>query len=189
MNASLKATTWRVVAGLCALAMAAAFQVLAPDAAAARVDDGAGPPVRLPLLHLENARGVPLYTLSRAEADNAVAKHGFTLKPNRHGSMWTRDSLSSTTAVHRLTKIGGNGWVLISSPTELGQVLGTNRFEYEGIVGYVSNKKVPGTVRLSRYSKPNGVWRVSLPAPYGNPNALTDNGYRLDGPLGYVDPN
>ena len=188
MNASLKAMSGRLVAVLCALAMAAAVVVLTPHAAASRADDGATPR-RLPLLHLENARGIHLYTLSRAEADNAVARHGFTRRPNRNGDMWTHSNFSTAKAVYRLTKIGGNGWVLISSSTELERVLDTKRFKNEGVVGYVSTKKLPGTVRLNRYHKPGADWAVSLEAPHGNPQALTSKGFVLDGPLGYVHPN
>ena len=188
MNASLKATPVRLAAVLCALAMAAAAVVMTPEASAARADEGATPR-RLPLLHLENARGIHLYTLSQAEASNAVAKHGFTRKPNRNGDMWTHDDFSSAKAVYRLTKIGGNGWVLISSSKELQHVLATKRFKNEGVVGHVSTKKLPGTVRLNRYHKPGADWAVALEAPHGNPQALTSKGYVLDGPLGYVHPN
>jgi hypothetical protein len=188
LNASLKATPVRLVAVLCALAMAAAAVVLTPEASAARADEGATPR-RLPLLHLENARGIHLYTLSQAEARGAVANHGFTRRPNNNGDMWTHNDFSSAKAVHRLTKIGGNGWVLITNSQELRDVLATNRFRNEGVVGYVSTKKLSGTVRLNRFSKPGGDWAVSLAAPHGNPQALKDRGYVYDGPLGYVHPN
>jgi hypothetical protein len=163
--------------------MAAAIHALLPDLAAA----AKATPERLPLLHLENSRGVPLYTLSRAEADNAVAKHGFTLQPHRHGYLWTRDG-KGVRPIYRLTKVGGNGWVLVSSPTELRRLVDSKVYRNEGVVGYASKKRRTGTVVLSRYSKPNVGWRVSLPAPYGNPQALINDGYRLDGPLGHVRP-
>jgi hypothetical protein len=143
-------------------------------------------PDPVPLLRLLNGAGVSLYTTSRDEATAAVAQHGFTLQPNRLGYMH-QSPRNGTKAIFRLARIGASGWLLTPSASERDSLTRSGQFRYEGIVGYVATEPAAGTVLLSRYSGRNG-WRVELDDPHGNPQALLNAGFKLDGPLGYVFP-
>lgn len=175
----------RKMAGEAGKARAATGQ--APDAGrsleAARAEALPDP---VPLLRLVNAAGVPLYTLSRSEADLAVARHGFKLQPNRLGYL-RKAAFDGAKPIYRLTQVGAAGWLLTASAEERDSLTRSGRFKYEGVLGHAAAQPAEGTVLLSRYSGPEG-WRVELPAPHGNPQALLAAGFKLDGPLGYVHP-
>ena len=140
----------------------------------------------VPLLQLVNAAGVPLYTLSRSEADAAVAKHGFQLLPNRLGYL-RQAAFAGSQPVYRLTRVGAVGWLLTASATERDSLVASGRFRDEGVVGHAAARPAEGLALLSRFSGAAG-WRVALEAPYGNANDLLAAGFKRDGPLGYVHP-
>ncbi len=140
----------------------------------------------LPLLQLENGAGTPLWTLSRAEADTAVARHGFRLLPNRLGYL-QEAAFTGSQPVYRLTRVGASGWLLTASTAERDSLVASGRFRHEGIVGHAAARPASGLALLSRFSGPAG-WRLSMEAPHGNPEELLARGFKRDGPLGYVHP-
>ncbi|BCB91300.1 glycoside hydrolase family 99-like domain-containing protein [Phytohabitans suffuscus] len=181
--------TLAVAAGM--VLVAAGAQLLWPEAQAAT---GMAPAAAgqsavrdpVPLLQLENGAGTPLWTLSRAEADAAVAQHGFRLLPNRLGYL-RQAPFTGSQPVHRLTRVGASGWLLTASTSERDALVTSGRFRYEGVVGHAAARPADGLALLSRFSGPAG-WRVSMEAPYGNPDELLGRGFKRDGPLGYVHP-
>ncbi len=141
----------------------------------------------VPLLELTNPQGIHFYTLSRTEADTAVAGHGFRLHPSRVG--YARQAgFPGSHPLFRLAKVNGPGWLVTPSVQERDHLTASGQFRYEGVLGYVAASPAPGTAMLSRFS--NGVeWRLALEAPHGNANELTAAGYFRDGPVGYVHPH
>lgn len=186
----------RMALGACALSVAVAGQFFWPDAEATDTTGAAAPAVAaagqnavrdpVPLLHLVNGAGVPLYTLSRSEADAAVARHGFRLLPHRLGYL-RQQTFPGSQPVYRLARVGSAGWLLTASNSERDALATSGRFRYEGVVGHAFAQPGDGLALLSRFSGPAG-WRVAMEAPYGDPEALLAAGFKRDGPLGYVHP-
>lgn len=143
-------------------------------------------PAPKPVLQLVNGAGVALYTLSTAEAASAEARHGFKLQSRPAGYMWPK-RVPGSQPVYRLAKVGGGGWVVTPSTKERDSLVASGRFKNEGVLGYVVTRREPGMVLISRYRGPKD-WRIAMPAPNGDPDALLAAGYKLDGPVGYAYP-
>jgi hypothetical protein len=134
-----------------------------------------------PLLELATAdsRG-SFYTLDPAEADRAQREHGFTPKYDSTGITMFDKELDGTIPVYRLRQKGGFESYLLSVSKDEISKLG-DRFENEGVVGYVYAAERDGTMELHRYSK-NSDWRVAREGRLD----LTLAGYGDDGTMGYV---
>ncbi len=136
----------------------------------------------VPLLELVAPGGSGrLYTLSQAEANTAIG-HGYKLQPVRTGYL-RQAAFPGSQPLHRLRRNGGGGGSLVTaSESERQQLVASGQFVYEGVVGHIATSQAPGLVRLMRWS--NGKeWRVALEGA-----ALDQQGYRLDGPLGWAHP-
>ncbi|MEV6301140.1 glycoside hydrolase family 99-like domain-containing protein [Actinoplanes sp. NPDC051861] len=140
----------------------------------------------VPLLGLTNPDGVHLYTLSRSEADTAVAKHGLRYDSGTSGYL-RQAAFTGSQPLHRLARTGTAGWLVTASAGERNALVASGRFRYEGVLGHASVKQTMGTQMLWRFS--NGrEWRMAFDQPYGNGEELLRNGYKRDGPLGYANP-
>jgi hypothetical protein len=140
----------------------------------------------VPLLGLTTADGVHLYTLSRAEADAAVANHGLRFAAAGNGYL-RQAPFPGSQPLYRLSRIGTAGWLLTASATERDALVSAGSFRYDGILGYPAVTQQPGTALLSRFS--NGrEWRVAFDEPHGSANELLAKGYRRDSSLGYAYP-
>jgi hypothetical protein len=120
------------------------------------------------------------YTLDPSEASSAVSKFKFTKSANI-GSMH-RNSVPGSVAVHRLRSKSAASYLLSISPSEIHG----GQFVDEGVLGYVDREKKPGEVPLVRFSN-HGKWRV-LADGTANVSNMKNEGYTVDGPLGYFRP-
>lgn len=138
----------------------------------------------LPLLELGTPVGAHFYTLSWAEADAAVASNGFTMEPNHTGYL-RPDPFTGSQPLYRLHPNGRPAYLVTASKAEVNSLLATGNWTLDGIIGYAAKTQQKGTVALLRYSNATE-WRLALAPPYGQD--LTQQGYKLDGTVGYVYP-
>jgi hypothetical protein len=142
-----------------------------------------------PLLELitSDLRG-RLYTLNPAEAEKAVAEHGFKRTDESDGITMFNRKLEGTVPVHRLRlREGHHAYLLASNRNEISRLSDPDdadrQFDDEGVVGYVYQRPRPGdTMTLVRYSNNKGDWRVAR----ANRADLLAAGFKVDGPLGHV---
>jgi hypothetical protein len=124
--------------------------------------------------------GHRFYTLGTAEADTAQRKHGFTPKYDSTGITMFDTKLDGTIPVYRLRQRSGHQSYLLSVSKDEMANLG-DRFEKEGVIGYVYADARAGTMSLVRYSK-NSDWRVAREGRLD----LISAGYGVDGVMGHV---
>jgi hypothetical protein len=137
----------------------------------------------VPLLELRTGGGGWFWTLSEAEASSAVGSYGMTLQPTKLGYL-RRQAFTGSQPVFRLRSTTVQTYLLTASASERDSLTGSGQFSYEGVVGYAFAAQQPGTAVLWRMSNGSG-WRV---VPDAQRATFTANGYRTDGPLGYVYP-
>jgi hypothetical protein len=138
----------------------------------------------LPLLELGTPIGAHFYTLSWQEAEAAVTDNGFTMEPNHTGYL-RPDPFPGSQPLYRLHPDGRAAYLVTPSKAEVNSLLATGDWTLDGIIGYAARKQQKGTVALLRYSNATE-WRLALAPPYGQD--LTQQGYTLDGTVGYVYP-
>jgi Glycosyltransferase WbsX len=138
----------------------------------------------LPLLELGTPSDAHFYTLSWTEAEAAVTSNGFTMEPNHTGYL-RPDPFKGSQALYRLNPNGRTAYLVTPSQSEVNSLLATGNWTLDGIIGYAAKAKQPGTVPLLRYSN-STEWRLALAPPYGQD--LTQQGYTLDGSVGYAYP-
>jgi hypothetical protein len=138
----------------------------------------------VPLLELGTPGGAHFYTLNWQEAEAAVKNNGFTMEPNRTGYLRPQPFAGSQ-PLYRLHPNGRPAYLVTPSASEKNSLLATGNWTLDGIIGYAASSQQPGTVALLRYSSGTD-WRLELAPPSG-PD-LTQQGYHLDGTVGYVDP-
>jgi hypothetical protein len=134
-----------------------------------------------PLLELATAddRG-SFYTLDPAEADRAQREHGFTPKYDSTGITMFDEKVDGSVPVYRLRqKDAFQTYLLSVSGDEIDGL--ADRFENEGVVGYVWSGPRDGAMPIVRYSK-NSDWRVAREGRLD----LGLAGYEADGVMGYV---
>jgi hypothetical protein len=134
-----------------------------------------------PLLEMATAdqRG-SFYTLNPDEAARAQREHGFTPKNDSTGITMFDKEVEGSIPVYRLRqKEGFQTYLLSVSKAEVDGL--KDRFENEGVVGYVWTGPQDGSMKLVRYSK-NSDWRVAREGRID----LTLAGYGVDGVMGYV---
>jgi hypothetical protein len=137
----------------------------------------------VPLLELRTGGGGWMWTLSEAEASSAVSSYGMTLVPTRLGYLRPQ-AFDGSQPIYRLRDTAAPTYLLTASASERDALSASGQFVYEGITGYAFAAQRPGTATLWRMSNGAG-WRV---VPDAQRAAFTANGYRTDGPLGYVYP-
>ncbi|HVX44386.1 MAG TPA: glycoside hydrolase family 99-like domain-containing protein, partial [Mycobacteriales bacterium] len=151
-----------------------------PTAAAGSAEAKVTDPV--PLLELATAdQKAYLWTLSEHEAASAVADYHMTMHPAHLGYL-RRNSFAGSQPIYRLRT--GTAYLLTASADERTSLLAGGKFVDDGILGYSAKARQPGTAPLWRMSNAAG-WRV---IPDAQKAAMTAQGYRTDGSLGYVYP-
>jgi hypothetical protein len=128
--------------------------------------------------------GALFYTLSWQEAEAAVKNNGFTMEPNRTGYLRPQPFTGSQ-PLYRLHPNGRAAYLVTPATSEVSSLVATGNWTLDGIIGYAASTQQPGTVALLRYSSATN-WRLALAPPDG-PD-LTQQGYHLDGTVGYVYP-
>jgi hypothetical protein len=170
-----------VVAAAAGVVLTSNVAVAAEPATAASVSAQQAQQHAKPLLELATAdsRG-SFYTLDPAEADRAQRQHGFTPKYDSTGITMFDEKVDGSIPVYRLRqKDGFQSYLLSVSKDEIAGL--KDRFENEGVVGYVWAGPRDGAMKLVRYSK-NSDWRVARE----NRLDLAIAGFKADGPMGYV---
>lgn len=120
------------------------------------------------------------YTLDPAEADRARREHGFTPKSDSNGITMFDEQVDGSIPVYRLRqKDAFQSYLLSVSEDEIEGL--EDRFENEGVVGYVWAGPRDGAMPLVRYSK-NSDWRVAREGRLD----LALAGFESDGVMGYV---
>ena len=138
----------------------------------------------LPLLELGTPADAHFYTLNWQEAESAVTNNGFTMETSHTGYL-RPDPFSGSAALYRMHPNGRAAYLLTADVDEVDSLMATGDWTLDGIIGYVASTQQPGTVALLRYSN-STEWRVALAPPDGTD--LTQQGYHLDGTIGYVYP-
>lgn len=150
--------------------------------AASTAEQDGSEPLPLPLLELVSASGSGrLYTLDQDEAMAAVTDHGMSLRPGRVGYL-PAEEFDGSAEIYRLkARPDASSWLFTTSTTERDRLVDEDWVD-EGTTGYVYSDPGPGLVRLMRFT--NGrEWRLALES---ETTGLEQEGYTLDGPLGYV---
>jgi hypothetical protein len=170
-----------VVAAAAGAVLTSNVAVAAEPATAAAASAQQGAEHQKPLLELATAddRG-SFYTLDPAEADRAQREHGFTPKYDSTGITMFDEQVDGSIPVYRLRqKDAFQSYLLSVSEDEIDGL--TDRFENEGVVGYVWAGPQDGAMSLVRYSKDSD-WRVARDGRLD----LALAGYQADGVMGYV---
>jgi hypothetical protein len=134
-----------------------------------------------PLLEFATAdsRG-SFYTLNPNEAARAAREHGFTPKADSRGITMFEKEVDGSVPVYRLRqKDGFQTYLLSVSREEIDRL--DDRFENEGVVGYIWAGPRDDAMKLVRYSKDSD-WRVAREGRLD----LALAGYAADGVMGYV---
>jgi hypothetical protein len=137
----------------------------------------------LPLLELVSSGGIGrLYTLNENEARTAETVHHMSREPGQVGYM-PPQRIAGTTPLYRLKPTASeNRWLLTASDHER-DVLASQQWVYEGVVGYVYTEPGAGREKLNRFTNGRD-WRMGLESEIAS---LGDEGYTLSGMVGYVD--
>ncbi|MFG1997977.1 hypothetical protein ACGFNU_02380 [Spirillospora sp. NPDC048911] len=120
------------------------------------------------------------YTTNRNEAEQAKKKYKFTPTNRNLGYVSTKRFKGALT-LYRLRYKTRSAYLVTLSAKERDKLVASKRFVYEGVLGYTSKGKGAGKFQIWRVSK-NG-WRAVNTA---QAKALMKQGWKLDGPLGYV---
>jgi hypothetical protein len=123
-----------------------------------------------------------LYTLDQREALAAVSQHGMRLEPGRAAGFLPRNPFAGSTPMYRLKpSAAATSWLFTASAAER-DALRARGWVDEGTAGHLYREAGAGRVRLLRFT--NGrEWRL---ATEDRSAALRQQGYTVDGPLGYV---
>ncbi|MGH8794792.1 MAG: hypothetical protein ACRDXX_19380 [Stackebrandtia sp.] len=181
----MKKRTWAIAAvATSAIAMAAvpAVNAMAEDPQPSSAGHWCDTDEPQPLYELVSSDGTGrLYTLNKGEADDAVSKHHMTLEEEPVAYLPCREFSESVTW-HRLKPSEtADAWLLTRGDSDEAEQLEAEGWVNEGVTGF-AYRDSEGKILLNRYT--NGEeWRV---APESEEDALSDEGYKVDGPLGYA---
>lgn len=161
------------------VAMAAEPATAAPASATASAKQAAEHQKPLLEMATNDNRG-SFYTLDPAEADRAQREHGFSPKYDSTGITMFDEEVDGSIPVYRLRQKDGFQTYLLSVSKDEIKSLG-DRFENEGVVGYVWSGPRDDAMAIVRYSKDSD-WRVARDGRLD----LGLAGYKKDGVMGYV---
>lgn len=177
---------------LTAVAVAASLATLTsttppPAAASANSENKVTDPVPLLELSTPGDQGM-FWTLSQAEMQAAVSRHGMRLRADARVGYLQRQAFDGSQPIFRLRKQGA--YLLTASVRERDDLTSgsTPQFHYEGVIGHAFSTPRPGTEILYRVRKEGlaNSWRPVLASQLDAMRAL---GYdKVDGPLGHVYP-
>lgn len=165
------------------LLLALSFTATVPAVAAAPAGAAVKrlPDQPVPLVELGTPAGASFYTLSPAEAERAVAANGFTRR-SMHVAYVRATAFDGAQPLFRLKQAGRAAYLVTAAPSERDALVASRQFSDEGVIGYAAKDGGPGLERLWRFSN-GSEWRLALERDRAR---LVGQGWRLDGPLGYV---
>ncbi|GAA2624686.1 hypothetical protein SMC26_18350 [Actinomadura fulvescens] len=120
------------------------------------------------------------YTTNRKEAERAKNKYKF-IPTNRNLGYVSTKRFKGALTMYRLRYKARSAYLVTLSAKERDQLVRSKRFVYEGVLGYTAKTKGAGKFRLWRVSKTS--WRAVNTV---QAKALMKQGWKLNGPLGYV---
>lgn len=139
------------------------------------------PPHPVPLIELGSPSGAAFYTLSSTEAEQAVARHGFTRR-NMHLAYLRTSAYAGGQPLYRLKHATRSAYLVTASVSERDALVTSGRFRYEGVIGHSALTAGPRMEQLWRISN-GSEWRIVLERDRARHVAA---GWHLDGPLGYA---